>query len=740
MNPLITISLRHQAVYVPGETHVTRPLGETTGVLLANLSKLGFSVTEELKDALNGSLPTWQVEVLESAKAVLGVNKNWTPLVKGWDTPTGESFTDHLITWFVNLVGGRGTQLACGHIIPPGTFPLERYNGCPFCGTPFSKGEIEITGQGSSKKLLGLWRDDDLRDCLDSLLKSKTALDATQRESLSMLLKHLPLPDVEIGMKETRMLVVDALADQGRGGEAQRFFATPADVMRYLWFKKTGFLQVIEPRTIIQRKGKNATHLFQPMDRSKVTAEKVREELRLKYGRRDCHQAASWLNGLDLSPQQACEVMHPKRRMWVRFIRALRLVEWSKKPGFDRLAALLHAFHTRSYEVHAGLVQSSRLKKDDETAFRLLKQRPGLFARSLFANMLWFGPQKAIAAFSEVVDKVPARLVFSLQSMSEPYFSGGMRSVKPLGGTGKTVEPNKLLALYQRSDLEKMKTMIEDLCLLAMRKRFAALPASGKTMFIAPQLFKMPVSIGERSETVQDLPAALMGTRFPVLGDRVRLFMQWGVGMPAQHLDMDLSCRLAFDGREEICSFHQLTSTGCKHSGDIRSIPDKVGTAEYIEMDVAELRREGCKYVVFACNAYSWGSISPELVVGWMSSEHAMHISEKTGVAYDPSCVQHQVCITRSMSKGLVFGVLEVASHEIIWLEMPFGSQVAARLDTQGVHALLAKLNARLSVGNLLKLKAEAQGLRIVDAPGADEDYTCEWAINSAAVTALLVD
>jgi hypothetical protein len=468
--------------------------------------------------------------------------------------------------------------------------------------------------------------------------------------------------------------------------------------------------------------------------------EKVREELRLKYGRKDCHQAASWLNGLTLSPQQACEIMHPKRRMWVRFIRALRLVEWSRKPGFERLAAMLQAFHSASYEVHAGMVQTARLKNDDETALRLLKQRPGLFARSLFSNMLWFGPQKTIESFSGVVDKVPARLVFSLQTMSESYFSSAMRSVKPLGGNRKTIKPNRLLALYPRGDVEKMKAMIEDLCLLAMRKRFAALPASGKTIFIAPQLFKMPVSIGERSETVQDLPAALMGARFPVLGDRVRLFMQWGKGLPAQHLDMDLSCRLAFDDREEICSFHRLTSTGCKHSGDIRSIPDKVGTAEYIEMDAAELRNAGCKYVAFACNAYSLGSISPELVVGWMSSEHPMHISEKSGVAYDPSCVQHQVRVTRGMSKGLVFGVLEVSSHEIIWLEMPFGSQVAARLDTRGVEALLAKLNARLTVGNLLKLKAEAQGLQIVDSPGADEDYSTQWALNSAAVTSLLVD
>jgi hypothetical protein len=324
--------------------------------------------------------------------------------------------------------------------------------------------------------------------------------------------------------------------------------------------------------------------------------------------------------------------------------------------------------------------------------------------------------------------------------MADRYFSGETRSVSPLGGTRKSVPANKLLALYDQRAREKMRGMIEELCVLAMRKRFAAIPATARTMFIDPMLFKMPVSIGERSETVQDLPAALTGMRFPVEGDRVRLFMQWGTGLKAQHLDMDLSCRISFDGREELCAFHALTAPGCKHSGDIRSIPDKVGTAEYIEMDLTELAKHRAGYVVFVCNAYSGGSVVPELVVGWMNSRHPMHISPSSGVAYDPSCVQHQVRITRSLSKGLVFGVLDVTAREIVWLEMSFGSQVAARLDTEGVETLLAKLDARLSIGNLLKLKAEAQGMELQDTPGAGEDYTPAWAMNAAAVTALLVD
>lgn len=203
MNPLIAVSLRHQAIYVPNPhpPAAAGPLAETTGILLANLHQLGFAATERLKDALNAAVPTWQAEVLETVRDVLGVSKNWTPLVKGWEIPTGESLTDHLITWFVNLVGGRGTRLACGHVIPADTFPLERYNGCPFCGTPFQFGELEKTGQGSSKKLLDLWTEEDIRQCLRSLLESKTALDATQRESLEQLLGRLPVPpEAEIEM------------------------------------------------------------------------------------------------------------------------------------------------------------------------------------------------------------------------------------------------------------------------------------------------------------------------------------------------------------------------------------------------------------------------------------------------------------------------------------------------------------------------------------------------------------
>ncbi|GHT61291.1 hypothetical protein AGMMS50239_11890 [Bacteroidia bacterium] len=743
-NNLLKVSIRQQAVFIPKDKTGSEKenFSQTMSVLLANLRKLGYSVSEKLLHALNQVVPNQQVVVFDMMKEVLGVNLNWAPLVKGWDIPTGESSLDHISTLFANILKiDKGVRLPCRHLIPENTFPLERYNGCPFCGTPFEFSKIENYGQGSKLKVLDLWTEDELNTYLKDLLESRTALDATQTDSLKILLKELPFPDVEISMKETQVIAIDSLIEKGESAKVQRYFSTPNDILRYLWYKKTGFLQIIEPKTIIKRTAKNNTHLTRFLDKSKDAKVNKRNELKLKYNREQCRVVATWLNNLNMDVEKACEIMHPKRGMWVRFIRGLRLAEYAKKDGFDYLKTLIDVFYNQTYPVYQGEVEGYRLKADAEKTLALLKQRPGLFARSLFANMLWFGADETAAAFEEVMDKVPARLIFTLNMYAQNYFNPNQkRAVKPLGGTTKVIEPNELLKLYTDEQLKPMIIAVEDLCIKAISSRFARTATDNQTMYIDPQLFNIPLSIGDRSETVQDLSGALTGTRFPVEGNAVRLFMQWGKGLPAQHLDMDLSCHIALVHTTEVCSYYQLTASGAKHSGDIQSIPDKIGTAEYIELDVNELTRVGAKYVTFTCNAYSNGAISPNLVVGWMNSVYSMEISEKTGVAYDPSCVQHQVRVTKSLTKGLVFGVLDVAAREIVWLEMPFGGQTVAGMNATAVEALLAKLKSKTKIGNLLKIKAQAQQINIVETNDADEVYTLEWAMNTAAVTKLLID
>ena len=123
-----------------------------------------------------------------------------------------------------------------------------------------------------------------------------------------------------------------------------------------------------------------------------------------------------------------------------------------------------------------------------------------------------------------------------------------------------------------------------------------------------------------------------------------------------------------------------------------------------------------------------------------MDSAYPMTISEENGVAYDPSCVQHMVRISEgNLAKGLVFGVLDVPGRTIVWIEMPFTAQTLRGLDAATVEAMLRKLQAKLTIGQLLSIKARAQHLSSVQhADEADEAYTYEWALHPADVTKLL--
>lgn len=749
-NTLIKVALRYRAVFLNvqrEEINMASEISQPVMAFVARLKENGFCVSEDLLHALNAAPVNRLAEIVDCINEMMRIDLNWSPLVKGWNVPTGESIFDHIVTWVVNLFGDRaavkGTELPCGHFIPEGTFPLERYTGCPFCGTPFKTTNFVYKGQGSKLKELRLFTLKDMKHLFASLLESATPLDGTQKDSLEQLLSLFSLPDdVEIPMKETAMLVVKLLVKQEKADEATKLLKTPTDVLRYLWYEKTGYVQIIEPKTLVAHSRKIYSHIWEPLDQGADAAEAMKQKLMLKYDRKACLRVARWMDALPMTAKQCAENMNPKRGMWVRFIRALRMAEYSHKKGFDHLAEIMDVFYKQDYTTWQGRVEKARTQNDADKMLALLKERPGLFARCLFSTMLRFGSDKTLAAFSEVTDKLPARLLLSLGNAAESYFdTQGTRIARPISGVICRIEPNALLLLYDDETREGMVKAVNDLYLASMLKRFSAQKTEAKTIYIDPMLYNIPVSVGDRSATVQDTSCALMGTRFPVEGDAIRLFMHWGKDLPAQPLDMDLSCRIALpeNGTAE-CAYYTLTCVGAKHSGDIRSIPNKVGTAEYIELSLPELEAAGATYVTFTCNAYSSGALSPNLIVGWMESANKMEISEKNGVAYDPSCVQHAVRISEgNLSKGLVFGVLDVAKREIIWLEMPFTAQTLRGADNESIEAFLHKLEKKLSVGQLLDLKAKAQSLTLVEKPDdADEAYTYEWALNPAEVTKLL--
>lgn len=764
ISDLQKIALRQNAVYIPNaDASFSKLTGETLR-LIDTLRKHGFVVTEPLLHAINHTTSAFKEGIKSYFDEVLGTKLNWTPLVKNWKIPTGESVYDHWITaWFNQEIGElpneetskyyhdkvydnekyTAVKLDCGHIIPDGTFPMNRYNGCPFCGTPFIFDKLKLENQGSKLKVIDLWTEKEMKVLLESLLVFKVPLDATQTDSLKLLLKYYkPENEVVVGIKETLILVVDELISQGKEQDAGGYFRSPTDILRYLWYKKTGFLQIIKPKVVAKNIEQNHKHIQRQSDLSVFAKIVGKERLKLKYSRKEAKMAAVWLNQLPLSVEKIAEQMHPNRQMWVRFIRALRLAEYSRKKGFDKLKAVLDVFYNQTYEVWQGKVDYFRSKTDAERTFALLQQKPSLFARSLFSNMLWFGAEETLQAFEKVSSEVPMKFLLTLNSFVEIYFDReAQRSVKTAMGTRKSIPANKFLSLYSDEELTDFQSCIKDFTLKEIERRFSQSEAGLKKIYIDPKLYEIPLPIGDRSQNLQDFNPILMGETFPLEGDKIRLFMQWGKGLPAQHMDMDLSCSIIYEDRQDVCNYSNLSLLGCKHSGDIRSIPNKIGTAEYIDVDISALQKAGGKYVVFTCSAYSLGSITSNLVVGWMDSKHKMKVSERSGVAYDPSCVIHQIRISQPLQKGLVFGVLDISEQKIIWLEQPFVGQTIWSLCFEDVETLLKKLSAKISVGEILKIKAKAQSLEVVEAmENADFVYNVEWARKPENINGLLLN
>ena len=86
---LLKVSIRQNAIYLPliEEEKKQEELTSTTIALVAQLRKVGYSLSEELLHAINQLYPAQQMMILQVMKEVLGVTLNWAPLVKGWDVP-----------------------------------------------------------------------------------------------------------------------------------------------------------------------------------------------------------------------------------------------------------------------------------------------------------------------------------------------------------------------------------------------------------------------------------------------------------------------------------------------------------------------------------------------------------------------------------------------------------------------------------------------------------------------------
>ena len=109
MNKNLTkVALRYRALFLDIKREDIDMKSNTsvmTRAFAARLMENGFSLSEELLHALDMVSTDTLADTVECINNIMGVNLNWASLVKGWDKPTKETNTDHLITWIANIFG-----------------------------------------------------------------------------------------------------------------------------------------------------------------------------------------------------------------------------------------------------------------------------------------------------------------------------------------------------------------------------------------------------------------------------------------------------------------------------------------------------------------------------------------------------------------------------------------------------------------------------------------------------------
>ena len=140
------------------------------------------------------------------------------------------------------------------------------------------------------------------------------------------------------------------------------------------------------------------------------------------------------------------------------------------------------------------------------------------------------------------------RLLFTLSSYAELYFdANATRSVRTITGIRTNISANQFVSMYSQDELNQMQDEVKSLCLYALNERFKKEETDFHRVYIDPILDEIPLPIGDRSQNIQDFEPTLMGETILLEGNKIRLFMQWGKDLPAQHLDMDLSAHIAFE-------------------------------------------------------------------------------------------------------------------------------------------------------------------------------------------------
>lgn len=403
------------------------------------------------------------------------------------------------------------------------------------------------------------------------------------------------------------------------------------------------------------------------------------------------------------------------RGRWLRLGEKLHPGEWAVR--FPKTAA---AFHTLRNDLPLPTfnrtVERALATDNFAHARATLAARPGELARRLdhLLRSDLEGTEETLTAFAQCAERVSTPVLLQVRQhfLLRPV-SGRRRVVFPKGQTAKAYLLESVLpALPQH-----LADAIVAACEAALIGRFAALPPLGRC-YLDPELKHYVTPFATRSAS-RAFRTLVRGSRLPLPEHckTLRFFVWWKNG--EGRTDIDLSASL-FDTNfhfRSALTYYNLKDFGGVHSGDIVDAPE--GASEFIDIDLAAVRRAGVRYVVMTLHSFTRQPYCdlPECFAGWMARSQA-----GSGEVFEPKTVQDRLDLT-AHTKVAVPLAIDVVENRVLWCDLALkGSHGLANnvaSTNRGIRVTLralAELN-KPDLYDLLSLHITARGT-LVASPG----------------------
>jgi len=642
----------------------------TLATILKNLEPIGYVLSKDVIEVLQtysiDEITSFYKDIAKTLKEMVGAHKKWEPMYPNFPTQVMEAsdcelYLNALMHYFGDWVGLR--------IMPE----YEKEERLPLID--FAK-----------MKVINLGSEDEVVTIFKEMMASKTSISETDKEDLKWYLKTFNEDIPAITYKEILSFVYAELLSLKKvsAEDASKNFKTSTDILR---------LAVALSEGDVSLAGQTKFRNFK------------RSERRFLLGL------------LENCTTDITEDMLRHKNAWIRLGEKLHPFEYKQ-----RMPKCFAAFdvirNNKKYDKFGTALEASLEEGDVTKALKILKTRPGDFARRLDHLLRMSDDQdKVLRAFNGVAQEVSSNVL--LQVMTHFQYRSEKRNLRvfmPKGNAAKIQAVKNTLKRLPQTTCTK----VFNICNKSLKKKYGELPKLGK-VYIDPTLKDYVVPFSQRSAS-KALRTVARGSKVAIPeGDTLRFFSWWKDC--EGRVDIDLSALMYDEDWNQIekVSYTNLRSAtyNAYHSGDITSAPK--GACEFIDLDIPSILRYGGRYVIMTVLSYTGQSFSTldESFCGWMIRK-----KPNSGEVFDARTVQDKFDID-SDSKVNIPVIFDLKDRKMIYTDLAL-SHVPSYINVESNKEALALMGQSINdlrktnLFDLFTLHAKSRGTIVKSRKNAD--------------------